>query len=48
MIHYRSLFEELVTDARASDAPAIGGKRTAENVATIRVPEDRPTREKVK
>lgn len=48
MIHFRSLFEELVTDARAPDAPAIGGQRTAENVAAIKVPENRPTTEKVK
>jgi hypothetical protein len=48
MIHYRSLFEELVTDARAPDAPAIGGKAAGEKVAAARVPDERPTREKVK
>ncbi|MEP6983158.1 MAG: hypothetical protein ABI853_05880 [Sphingomicrobium sp.] len=48
MIHYRSLFEDLVTDAKAPDAPAIGGKDAGEKVARIRATEAHPTREKVK
>jgi hypothetical protein len=48
MIHYRSLFEELVTDASAPDGPAIGGNNAGDKVARIRATEGRPTREKVK
>lgn len=33
MIHYRSLFEELVTDARAPDGPAIGANKAHAKVA---------------
>jgi hypothetical protein len=48
MIHYRSLFEELVTDAKAPDEPAIGRKDAGDKVERIRASEAHPTKEKVK
>lgn len=48
MIHYRSLFEELVTDTRAPDAPAIGGNDAGDKVARIGASEADSTKEKVK
>src|SRR4029453_4383541 len=48
IIHYRSLFEELVTDARAPDRPAIGGKDARGKVTAARISETHPTREKIK
>jgi hypothetical protein len=48
MIHYRSLFDELVTDARSPDAPAIGMKSARENDEAARTSEARPSREKIK
>lgn len=48
MIHYRSLFEELVTDTRAPDAPAIGGNNAGDTAEGIRASEADSTKEKVK
>lgn len=48
MIHYRALFEELVTDARAPDAPAIGGKGAGDKGERDGTSKAHSTREKVK
>ena len=48
MIHYRSLFEELVTDVGTSDRPAVAATGTRVKAPENARSEARPTREKVK
>jgi hypothetical protein len=47
MIHYRSLFEELATDATPADSPAIGGKKADSKDADLTRP-NAPTRSRSK